>query len=257
MKIKGKVTIITGAASGIGLSLARKFRKERAGTIVVCDIDEARIQEVADEINGIPVICDVTDSDGIKKLVNDTEMQFGGIDLFCSNAGILVEGGLKTSRKVWEKVMDINLMAHVYAAQACLPGMISRGRGYFLNTVSAAGLLTEINSLSYSVSKHAAMGFAEWIAIMYGSKGIGVTVLCPQAVQTPMINDRENGGVAGLDGVLLPDDVADCAVTALEEEKFLAFPHPEVKGYTEKKAVNYDRWISAMQRLKEKYPVNI
>ncbi len=257
MKIKGKVTIITGAASGIGLSLARRFRKEEAGTIVVCDIDEARIHEVADEINGIPVVCDVTDFDGIKKIANDTEMQFGGIDLFCSNAGILVDGGLNTSKKVWTKVMDINLMAHIYAAEACLPGMISRGRGYFLNTVSAAGLLTEINSLSYSVSKHAAMGFAEWIAIMYGSLGIGVTVLCPQAVQTPMIDNREKGGVAGVDGVLMPDDVADCAMSALEEERFLALPHPEVKAYHEKKAVDYDRWITGMQKLKEKYSVNI
>lgn len=254
MKIQDKVIIITGAASGIGLSLAKKFREEGAGTLVVCDIDHGRIHDIAAEINGIPAVFDVTDAHGIKRIVADIEERFGRIDLFCSNAGVLEEGGIETSHDVWARAIDINFMAHVSAAQACLPGMISRRSGYFLNTVSAAGLLTEIKSLSYSVSKHAAIGFAEWLAITHGHQGIGVTVLCPMAVQTPMIDGRKNGGSAGLDGVLTPDQVADCAVTALEEERFLALPHPKVKQYFQNKVSDYDMWIQGMQRLKRKYP---
>ncbi len=187
-------------------------------------------------------------------MVDDTEKRFGRVDLYCANAGVLLMGGLETADATWRRVMDINLMAHVYAARACLPGMIARGGGAFLNTVSAAGLLSQIGSVSYTVSKHAAVGFAEWLAISHGHEGIQVTVLCPQAVQTPMIDHRPNGGVAGLDGVVTPAHVAECAVQALAAKRFMALPHPEVKHYFENKAADHDRWISAMQRLRQKFP---
>ena len=196
----------------------------------------------------------MTDFSAVKQVVDDTEKRFGRVDLYCANAGVLVRGGLETPDETWRWVMDINLMAHVHAARACLPGMIARGGGAFLNTVSAAGLLSQIGAVTYTVSKHAALGFAEWLAITHGNQNIHVTVLCPQAVQTSMIDNVPDGGVAGLDGVATPEHVADCAFEALAENRFMALPHPEVKKYFQRKAVDHDRWINAMQRLREKFP---
>jgi NAD(P)-dependent dehydrogenase (short-subunit alcohol dehydrogenase family) len=254
MHVKGKVIIVTGAAGGIGRALAKRFQDENAEAVVICDIDAEGIQRVADEIGGLATVCDVRDFNAVKQVVDDTEKRFGRVDLYCANAGILVKGGLEISDDTWQKVMDINLMAHVHAARACLPGMIARGGGGFLNTVSAAGLLSQIGALTYSVSKHAALGFAEWLAISHGHQGIQVTVVCPQAVRTTMLDGVADGGVAGLDGVLTPAEVAEVAVQALAENRFLALPHPEVQHYFQHKAADHDRWIKAMQRLRRKFP---
>lgn len=254
MEFEKKVVIVTGAASGIGLALSRRFQEEGAECVIMCDINETAISWAAGITGGIPFVCDVTDADQVAELVRETENRFGRVDLYCANAGILERGGVETPDRVWRRSLDINMMAHVYAARACLPGMIKQGRGYFLNTVSAAGLLTQIGAVTYSVSKHAAMGFAEWLALTHGHQGIGVTVLCPQAVDTPMINDLEEGGVAGLDGVVTPDTVADCAVAAVRDEQFLALPHPSVLKYFRNKAADYHRWLAGMQRLREQYP---
>jgi NAD(P)-dependent dehydrogenase (short-subunit alcohol dehydrogenase family) len=254
MHIKGKVIIVTGAAGGIGRALAKRFQDENAAAVVVCDIDAQGIRRVADEIGGLAAVCDVSDFNAVKQVVEETEKRFGRVDLYCANAGILVKGGLEASDDTWQRVMDINLMAHVHAARACLPGMIARGGGAFLNTVSAAGLLSQIGAVTYTVSKHAALGFAEWLAISHGHQGIQVTVVCPQAVRTRMLDGVADGGVAGLDGVLTPAEVADVAVQALAEKRFLALPHPEVQHYFQHKAADHDRWIKAMQRLRHKFP---
>ncbi len=254
MQIKDKVVIVTGAAGGIGRALAERFGDEGAAAVVACDLDAARTSAVAGEIGCEAAVCDVRDFNNVKQVVDDTEKRFGRVDLYCANAGVLIMGGLEARDATWRQVMDVNLMAHVHAARACLPGMIARGGGAFLNTVSAAGLLSMLGSVTYTVSKHAAVGFAEWLAINHGHEGIHVTVLCPQAVQTPMIDHRPDGGSAGLDGVVTPAHVVECAVQALAAKRFMALPHPEVKSYYQYKAADHDRWINAMQRLRQKFP---
>lgn len=254
MEINSKVVIVTGAASGIGLALAGRFRDEGAVCVAMCDVDETGIRSAAEQIGGMPYVCDVTDPVQVSDVVGKVERQFGRVDLYCANAGILEKGGVDLPDSVWRRSMDVNLMSHVYAARACLPGMIAKGCGYFLNTVSAAGLLSQIGAVTYTVSKHAAIGFAEWLAISHGHQGIRVTVLCPQAVNTPMLGDMQDGGVAGLDGVLTPEQIADCAVAAIREERFLALPHPKVLNYFRKKAGDYGRWLKGMRRLRERFP---
>jgi NAD(P)-dependent dehydrogenase (short-subunit alcohol dehydrogenase family) len=254
MEIKSKVVIVTGAASGIGKALASRFCDEGALCVAMCDVHGSGIGSASGPIGGMPFVCDVTDPAQVSGVVKTVEKQFGHVDLYCANAGILERGGVDVADSVWRRSMEVNMMSHVYAARACLPGMIANGGGYFLNTVSAAGLLSQIGAVTYSVSKHAAIGFAEWLAFSHGHQGIRVTVLCPQAVNTAMLEDRPDGGVAGLDGVLSPERTADCALEAIREERFLALPHARVLSYFQNKATDYDRWLKGMQRLREKFP---
>jgi NAD(P)-dependent dehydrogenase (short-subunit alcohol dehydrogenase family) len=186
-------------------------------------------------------------------LVERAEREYGPIDLFCSNAGIGILGGVEVSNTDWQRIWQVNVMAHVYAARAVLPSMLARGEGYLLNTASAAGLLTQLDSACYSATKHAAVGFAEWLAVSYGDRGIAVSVLCPQAVRTAMTADFENGGVAGVDGMIEPEDVADCVIDALDEERFLILPHPTVEKYLQNKVGDYDRWLAGMRRLRTRF----
>ena len=179
--------------------------------------------------------------------------RFGQIDLFCSNAGIFTPGGEEVSTEAWQRIWDINLMSHVFAARAVLPHMLERGEGYLLNTSSAAGLLSQIGSAPYAVTKHAAVGFAEWLSITYGARGIKVSVLCPQAVRTEMTANTRNGGVAGVDGMLEPEALADTVIETLAEEKFLVLPHPEVLTYIQRKTDDYDRWLGGMRKLQERF----
>src|SRR5690606_6257213 len=153
----------------------------------------------------------------------------------------------------WQRIWSINVMAHVYAARALVPRMIARGGGYLLNTASAAGLLSQIGSAPYAVTKHAAVAFAEWLSITHGEQGIKVSVRCPQAVRPPMIGGTEEGGVAGVDGVLEPEQVADAVIAGLADERFLILPHPEVLEYLQRQAADYDRWLRGMRRLQERY----
>ncbi|MBW1844032.1 MAG: SDR family oxidoreductase, partial [Deltaproteobacteria bacterium] len=193
------------------------------------------------------------DEASICALVERAGNKIGPIDLFCSNAGIGFFGGIEVANEDWQKIWDVNVMAHVYAARAVLPSMLERGEGYLLNTASAAGLLTQIDSACYSATKHAAVGFAEWLAVTYGDRGIAVSVLCPQAVRTAMTADFENGGVAGVDGMIEPEEVADCTIEAIGEERFLILPHPTVEKYLQNKVSGYDRWLAGMRRLRARF----
>lgn len=252
MELKNKAIVITGAASGIGRAMARRFRQEGAGKLVLADVDAAGLDAVAAETDGLAVVTDVSDEAAVTRLIETAEHECGHIDLLCSNAGIAPDGGVETETAVWQQVWEINLMAHVWAAHAALPRMLERGEGYLLNTASAAGLLSQIGSAPYAVTKHAAVGLAEWLAITHGDNGIRVSVLCPQAVRTAMAAGRE-GGVAAVDGIMEPEVLCDFVVEALADERFLILPHPEVLTYMRRKTDDYDRWIGGMRRLQARY----
>lgn len=252
MHPKDKIIVVTGGASGIGRALARRFAREGAAAVVVADIDGPAAEATAAELGAEHRRVDVGDETDVAALVAEVEARHGRIDLFCSNAGILLLGGVETATADWDRIWRINVLAHVHAARAVLPGMIARGGGYLLNTASAAGLLSQIGSAPYSVTKHAAVGLAEWLAITHGEQGIKVSVLCPQAVNTPMVGGTD-GGVAGVDGLMQPDQVADAAMAGLADERFLILPHPEVEEYMRRKTSDYDRWIRGMQRLQARF----
>ncbi len=253
MQLKDKVIVVTGGANGIGAAMCRRFAKEGARAVVVADLDAAGARRVAKEIGGMAVATDVSREADIAELVRKTTDAFGPIDLFCSNAGIAPGGGIEADDDAWQRIWQINYMAHVYAARAVLPSMLERGEGYLLQTASAAGLLTEFVSVTYPVTKHAAVALAEWLAITYGDRGIGVSCLCPQGVRTNMLMGS-SGPLRDLllSGAVEPDELADCVVEGLAEERFLILPHPEVAEYFRRKADDYDRWLAGMRRLKAK-----
>jgi NAD(P)-dependent dehydrogenase (short-subunit alcohol dehydrogenase family) len=257
MQVKGKVVIVTGAASGIGKVLCQRFAAEGARAVVASDVNKEGIEQVAAEIadrsESLAVVTDVGDESQVSELVETSLARFGQIDLFCSNAGIFTPGGEEVSTAQWQKIWDINVMSHVFAARAVLPHMLQRGEGYLLNTASAAGLLSQIGSAPYAVTKHAAVGLAEWLSITYGDRGIKVSVLCPQAVRTAMTANTRNGGVAGVDGMLEPEQLADTVVETLAAERFLVLPHPEVLTYIQRKTADYDRWLSGMRKLQARF----
>jgi len=258
MDLKDKVVVVTGGASGIGKALCERFAREGAKGVCVADLDEPGAHAVARAIGerAMSMRCDVSDEAQIQRVIAETERRFGPIDLFCSNAGIFFsdENGLAAgaSNAQWEKIWQVNVMAHVYAARALLPAMIARGNGYFLNTASAAGLLSQIGSATYSVTKHAAVGFAESLAITHGDQGIGVSVLCPQGVHTKMTAGQGDTPQAN-DGMLQPEDVAQCVIEALAEKRFMILPHAQVREYMQNKAANYDRWVGGMRKFRRKF----
>ena len=255
MQFQGRVVIVTGGANGIGRALCQRFAKEGARAIVVADIDAAGANRVADKINGIATVTDVSNEAAVQALVAMATDKFGQVDIFCSNAGIGAAGGPEAPDRDWERSWNINVMAHVYAARAVLPQMLERKEGYLLQTVSAAGLLTQIGSAPYSVTKHAALGFAEWLAITYGDQGIRISALCPQGVKTDMLLKAQfAGGAFLLEGALEPDQVAEDVVKAMAEEKFLILPHPEAAKYFQNKANDYERWIRGMRKLQRNSP---
>ncbi|MCB0952005.1 MAG: SDR family oxidoreductase [Microthrixaceae bacterium] len=281
----GRVCVVTGAAGGIGAALVRALGAAGASVIVAADLDEGHMASVADvlrsEIPGTELIgvgLDVTDRDSTRDLVDQLGTRHGGIDLWCANAGIGTAGGVDTDPQLWQRTWEVNVLAHVHAADALLPGWTERGRGHLLVTASAAGLLTNLGDAPYSVTKHGAVAFAEWLAIAHGHAGIGVTCLCPQGVRTAMVFGDEADEFASLrstsldstepnqmdstdrdealalqvvrdKGVIEPGEVARCALEALREGRFLALPHPEVAGYEQKRAADRDRWILGMRRL--------
>jgi NAD(P)-dependent dehydrogenase (short-subunit alcohol dehydrogenase family) len=252
MKLSGKVAVVTGGGNGIGRALCRRFSAEGAKAIVVADVNGAAARQVADEIGGTAVDADVSREADVAALVTQTIARHGGIDLFCSNAGIAVNGDEHTPDAEWGRCWDVNVMAHVYAARAVIPHMLERGGGYLLQTVSAAGLLTHPQSATYAVTKHASLAFAEWISMTYGDRGIVVSALCPQGVRTDMLRRAEAEGTRRsflLDSALEPEQVADDVVKGLEAERFLILPHGEVAEYVRRKAVDPDRWLRGMRRL--------
>lgn len=257
MKVQGKVVVVTGAARGIGRALAERFAAEGAAKVVCADLLADQAAETAAALPpgvGLARACDVSKEAEIAALVEWAEAEAGPIALFCSNAGISVKGGPELGDDVWQNIWEINVMAHVWAARHVVPRMIARGGGYLLNTASAAGLLSQIGSAPYAVTKHAAVGLAEWLALTYGDKGIKVSVLCPQAVRTEMTRGLEDG-VASIDGMLPPEDAADACVKALEAETFLVLPHPQVLEYMRNKTADYDRWIGGMRKLNRRYEI--
>lgn len=254
MKVKDMTVVVTGGGSGIGKALSIRFAEEGA-RVVVADLNQEKAQQTADHVQGLAVACDVAKEADIQDLVARTERQFGPIDLFCSNAGVcLGEPDLATSatNAQWQANWDIHVMAHVYAARAVLPGMIERGGGYFLQMASAAGLLNQIGDAAYSTTKHAAVGFAEALAITHGDDGIKVSVICPQYVATPMLGYEEGDGFNDDSAIISAAQVADSVIAGLDEERFLILPHPQVETYRQNKAADYDRWLNGMRRLRSK-----
>jgi NAD(P)-dependent dehydrogenase (short-subunit alcohol dehydrogenase family) len=252
MKVKDKVVVVTGGASGIGRAMARRFAAEGAAHVAVADLDGKGAASVAAEFGGSHRRVDVSEETDIRALIDETERNHGPIALFCSNAGIGIGRGIDASDAEWQKIWDVNLMSHVYAARNLIPRMVQRGGGYLLNTASAAGLLSQIGSVTYAVTKHAAVALAEWLSITHGHEGIKVSVLCPQAVRTAMTAGNPDG-VASVDGMLEPEQVADVVIETLDQERFLVLPHPEVATYMKRKATDYDRWLAGMRRLAEQY----
>jgi NAD(P)-dependent dehydrogenase (short-subunit alcohol dehydrogenase family) len=254
MQIQDKVVVVTGGASGIGRALCERFAKEGARGVLVADLDEAGSQQVAAGIGGMAMRVNVADEVEVRRLVQAATELFGQVDLFCSNAGVLVRRDEDAPNAEWQRHWDVNVMAHVYAARAVLPQMLARGEGYLLQTVSAAGLLSQVNAAPYSVTKHAALGFAEWLSIAHGAQGIRVSALCPQGVRTPMLASAEGGGRQSFlaDGALSAEQVAEIVLVGLREERFLILPHDEVLGFFQRKAADYERWLRGMRRLRDK-----
>jgi NAD(P)-dependent dehydrogenase (short-subunit alcohol dehydrogenase family) len=263
MNVTGKVVVVTGAAGGIGAALARRFAAEGARTVVVADragdaaaaVAERIGSEIGSESGAVAATVDVTDAAAMAELVAGVERDHGPIDLFCANAGILTGVGLDDPDDLWHQAYEVNVMAHVYAARAVLPGMLARGHGYFLSTASAAGLLTTPGDAPYTVTKHGAVAFAEWLAVTYGGRGIGVSVVCPLGVATPMLLEPLAAGepgavaVAASGPVLTADAVADAVVAGLAQERFLILPHPQVGTFWAQKASDPDRWLAGVRRL--------
>jgi NAD(P)-dependent dehydrogenase (short-subunit alcohol dehydrogenase family) len=266
MELADRHVVITGAASGIGRALALRFAREGARAIVAADVDADGAEAVAAQAialgcDALALPCDVGRADEIERLIDTARGGFGEVDLFCANAGIGGGTGLEeTSDDAWAHAFAVNVQSHVIAARLLVPGWVARGEGYFLSTASAAGLLSVIGSAPYAVTKHAAVGFAEWLAFTYRDRGVRVSCLCPMAVQTKLLADGlaqpgEAGAgmrvVVGSGAVLEPDDVAEVAVAGLAEERFLILPHPEVHRMVAGKAADHDSWIAAMSRARE------
>ncbi len=255
MEVNGKVVVVTGGASGIGKALCERFAAEGARGVVVADLDGAKALAVAAPIGGLGLAVDVSSEAQVQALVQQATDRFGQVDVVCSNAGIIVRGDEDAANADWQRHWDVNVMAHVYAARAALPQMLARGEGYFVHTASAAGLLSQVNAAPYSVTKHAAVGFAEWLSIAHGERGIRVSCLCPQGVLTPMLigadGSQHSQSFLG-DGAVTPEAVAHAVIDAMREERFLVLPHPEVLTFLQRKTADVDRWLRGMRRLRAK-----
>lgn len=260
MEISGKVAVVTGGARGIGLALAERLKQEGASGLLLAD-REKDVHGAAKRVDGVAFEADLRKPDEVERMIRAAESEFGRVDIVCSNAGIFCSDGDPNSPERWgattgalgdwQASWDINVMAHVHAARAALPGMVERGEGYFLHTCSAAGLLSQIGSAIYSTTKHAAIGFAESLAIAHGDQGIGVSILCPQAVRTPMLGSGGDSSAAATDGVIEPETVAEVGVQGIKDEKFLLLPHAEVATYWPRKSADYDRWLRGMRRFRD------
>ncbi|MDZ7678421.1 MAG: SDR family oxidoreductase [Acidimicrobiales bacterium] len=260
MELAGKVAIVTGGGNGIGEAMCRAFAAEGAKGVVVADLAGDDAQRVATDLtsdgaDAFAVQIDAGDEADVAALVATTEERYGPVDLFAANAGIMVIGGVDVPDEHWERIWNVNVKSHIYAARAVLPSMLERGEGYLLHTASAAGLLTQLGSAPYSVTKHAVVALAEWLSISHGDAGITVSCLCPQAVATNMTGGRRRPvgeaptkGSAGADGVLEAEEVATAVVEGLAREEFLILPHPEVASYEQRRATDRERWLRGMRR---------
>ena len=251
MDIQGINAVVTGAASGIGKALCLALHEAGANKVVCADLNGEGAAETARQIDGAAFEVDVGQESEIRELVEVVERDIGPIGLFASNAGIIFRGGLEIPNEDWQAIWDVNVMSQVWAARHVVPRMAARGGGYLLNTASAAGLLNQVGAAPYAVTKHAAVGLAEWLAMTHGDDGIKVSVLCPQAVRTGMTADPNS--VAAIDGLMEAGPVAEACLQAIRDETFLVLPHPEVLEYMRRKTSDYDRWIGGMQRLNRKF----
>lgn len=256
MEIRDKCIVVTGAASGIGRALVHRFHAEGARQLVAVDINEAGASETAEATGAAVMKCNVAVEGDVRRVVEETEERFGPIDLFCSNAGIGAGAGIDSANEEWQISWDVNVMSHVYAARYVVPRMVERGGGYLMNTSSAAGLLNQLGGAAYGTTKHAAIGFGEWVAMTYAHQGIKVSMLCPQAVRTAMTSPPPGNEEAGLsvsaaatDGMMEPEELAEIVIEGLREERFVILTHPEVLEYMRRKTSDYDRWIGGMNRL--------
>ncbi|WP_052666922.1 SDR family oxidoreductase [Nitriliruptor alkaliphilus] len=259
MQLRGAVVVITGAGSGIGAAMARRFAVEGAAALLLADLDLPSVQRLAAELGDdgcrtLALQVDVAVREQVEAMIDRAEAELGPVDLLCSNAGIGIGAGLDATDEQWERAWQVNVLSQLHGARAVVPRMVARGSGYLLHTASAAGLLTTPGDAPYTATKHAAVGFAEWLAVTYGGRGIGVSTLCPQAVNTPLLQDAAESGnasalaVRAASAVLEPEDVADAVVAGLAEERFLILPHPEVADHVAFKAADRDRWIGALRR---------
>ena len=258
MRIEGAICVVTGGGGGIGEALVAGFVREGAEAIVVTDRSASAAADVAKKHGGgttkvVDEALDASDGAAIERLIRSTEERFGRVDIVVSNAGLMHDGGLDLPLEIWERSWQVNTMAHVHAARAAMPGMLARGRGYFLNVSSAAGMLLAPGAAAYTATKHAANGFAEWLAIAYADKGIGVSVLCPEAVQTNMLAESLAGGNAGVrkiaetGPILTATEVADSAIAGMKEDRFLLLPHPNTLKNTQRKWADMGRWLAGMR----------
>jgi NAD(P)-dependent dehydrogenase (short-subunit alcohol dehydrogenase family) len=251
LEVEGRVVVITGGARGIGRAMARRFAAAKVKAVVVADLDVAGAEAVASSIGATAARCDVSIEDDVRRLVEDVERKHGRIDIFCSNAGIAVGGGPEAEDAGWQRIWDVNVMAHVFVARHLVPRMLERKEGYIVGTVSAAGLLNHAFAAPYGVTKAAALSLFEWLAIAHGEDGIRVSCLCPQGVKTDMLAAERRLGLEFLTaGALEPEEVAEAVVAGIRDERFLILPHPEVAEYFRRKATDYDRWLKGMRRLR-------
>jgi len=258
MDIKDRVVVVTGGASGIGKALAARFVADGA-QVVIADLDETAARAAAEDAGAaLGFACDVSADADTQRLIETTEQQLGPVDMFCANAGIGSGLGLDAPDEVWDRMLDVNVRAHVRAARRLVPGWVARGEGYFLSTASAAGLLTQIGDAPYAVTKHAAVAFAEWLAVTYGQRGVKVSCLCPMGVDTPLLrgglglDDDEGLGarvVEAAGAIMQPEEVATIVAQAVQDERFLILPHPEVGEFFRRRSTDHDRWLHGMQRL--------
>ena len=248
----GKVIIVTGGAHGIGAALCRRFAAESAQRVIVADVDQNAAEDVAAEIDGLAVACDVSVESDVQQLVNVAQQECGRIDVFCSNAGITVSGGLSCSNDDWQQMWDVNVMSRLYAARAVVPAMLQQDGGCLIHTASAAGVLTEIGSAPYSATKHADVALAEWLAVRYGREGLEVSCVCPLGVTTDFLDDDDPIHRYLHLHAITPDDVAEAVVQGMRDQRFLILPHPEVAEFFSLKTDDHDRWIRGMQRLRQK-----
>lgn len=252
MEIQNRSIVVTGAGHGIGAAMARAFAANGARGVTVADIDGDAALDVAGSIDGLAVQADVADDQAVRGIVAAAEEAFGPIDIFCSNAGIAAQGGVEMTNDGWQRTWDVNVMSHVYAARAVVPSMLARGGGYLVNTASAAGLLTNIGAAAYSVTKHAAVALAEWLSVTYGDAGLRVSALCPQFVNTAMLEDMASDPALSKwvsRATIEPEDVALAVIAGIEAERFLILPHEEVGEFFMRKATDYERWLGGMRRL--------
>ncbi len=255
MNLQDKVIVVTGAGSGIGRALVARFKQETPKQIVAVDINLDNAIETADLYDCVAMHADVSNEQDLQRVIDQTEADFGPIDLFCSNAGVAAGESEQSPLDQWQFSWDVNVMSHVLAARLLVPRMTERGEGYLLNTASAAGLLNQIGGAAYGTTKHAAVGFGEWLSLTYRHQGLNVSMLCPQAVRTAMTtgeaSDTESIQAAAVDGMMEPEELAEVTVQGLADERFLILPHSEVEMYMKRKTDDYDRWLKGMNRLSQ------